>query len=53
MNYGTNVIPGHSALPWTMGNGVCDLTAFTLKVEAVDANGNLLTAQDSVALTRE
>lgn len=52
-NFGTNEIPGHSALPWTVGNGVCDLTAFTLKVEAVDANGNVLTAQDSVRLTQE
>lgn len=51
--FGTNVIPGGSALPWTVCNGVAPLTGFTLQVEAVDANGNILTAQDSVALVRE
>lgn len=51
--FGTNVIPGGSALPWTVCNGLVPLTGFTLQVEAVDANGNALTAQDSVALVQE
>lgn len=51
--FGTNVIPGGSALPWTVCNNLAPLTGFTLQVEAVDANGNVLTGQDSVALVQE
>ena len=51
--YGTNVIAGGSALPWTVCNNLAPLTGFTLQVEAVDANGNVLTGQDSVILLQE
>lgn len=51
--FGTDQISGHSALPWTFCNNLCEITGVTLRVEAVDANGNVLTAEDSVSLLRE
>lgn len=51
--FGTNMIGGGSALPWTVVNNLAPLTGFTLQVEAVDVNGNVLTGQDSVILLQE
>lgn len=51
--FGTNQLPGHSALPWTGVHNVSDLTAVTVQVEAIDANGNRLTAEATVTMSTE
>jgi len=51
--FGTNRLEGHTALPWTGVHNVGDLTSVTLQVEAVDVNGNKLTAEANATMVKE
>ncbi|MBQ7848945.1 MAG: hypothetical protein IJ343_04405 [Clostridia bacterium] len=51
--FGTNVLPGGSALPWTGGLGVHEaITGVSIVVEGVDQNGNAVRAEGSLTFTK-
>lgn len=51
--FGTNVLPGGSALPWTGGQGVFDvITGISIVVEGTDQNGNAVRAEGSLTFTK-
>lgn len=51
--FGTNVLPGSSALPWTGGQGVHEaITGVSVVVEGTDQNGNAVRAEGSLTFTK-
>lgn len=51
--FGTNVLPGGSALPWTGGLGVHEaITGVSVVVEGTDQNGNAVRAEGSLTFMK-
>lgn len=51
--FGTNVLPGGSALPWTGGQGVHEaITGVSVVVEGTDQNGNAVRAEGSLTFMK-